>query len=520
MRLRFPIYAKVLLWFFLNLVLLAAGLLLLLHARFNFGFDWLLAAGAGQRIQSVCDVVMGDLAEKPPSEWNQVLQRFDQIMQVKFLLFDNGDGRPLAGEPAQLAGEPTQLPPAVREFVQGPRRGPRPPRGDFRGRPPPGLPPEGPPPEVRPPGETPKHVVRTTGPTRYWVLMRVRVPEAGRRPVPATLIAVSPNLSAGGLLFDFRPWLALALGAMLFSVLLWFPLVRSLTRSIGQITQATRRIAEGRFDGRVDERRRDELGSLGQSINRMAVRLSGLVNGQRRFLGDIAHELCAPIARIQVALGILEQRADAKSQAYVQDLHEEVQHMSKLVNELLSFSKASLGAPAKLRPVRVLELAEEAVRREVRDGVQIDLEVPAQLFAVAEPELLLRALANLLRNAIRYGAQAGPINLSAGRDDRGVWLSVADCGPGVPERELERIFDPFYRLDPSRDAATGGVGLGLAIVKTCAESCGGSVSCRNRQPNGLEAIVRLSPAAEPPAPEPPAGEASMNRPGTTPPPGR
>ena len=119
--------------------------------------------------------------------------------------------------------------------------------------------------------------MRTSNPTRYWVLVRVAVQGPGmRRPIPATLAVVSSTLSAGGLFFDFKPWLAVGFGAVVLSGLLWFPLVRSLTRSIGQMTQATRQIAEGRFDGRVDEHRRDELGAFGQSINRMAATPRGL----------------------------------------------------------------------------------------------------------------------------------------------------------------------------------------------------------------------------------------------------
>ena len=99
---------------------------------------------------------------------------------------------------------------------------------------------------------------------------------------------------------------------VLVSVLFWLPLVRGITHSISQITRATEQIAAGRFDARVATGRRDELGRLGEAINQMATRLSGFVTGQRRFMGDIAHELCSPIARIQMALGILEHRADEK----------------------------------------------------------------------------------------------------------------------------------------------------------------------------------------------------------------
>jgi two-component system sensor histidine kinase CpxA len=489
MKLRFPLYAKILLWFFLNLILLGATFLVLLRAQLHSGFDWLLAAGAGRRIQAVTDVVMADLGDRPRAEWTEVLKRFNDAYQLQFYLFDNGDG-------VQVAGEPVDLPVAVRARMpglHGAGRWPEPP-GDLSGEPvgPEGRPDRLPPPGL-PPGESPKSVVRTRNPTCYWMLVRVGVRGPGLpRPMRATLVVASSTLSAGGLFFDFTPWLAVGAGAAALSGLLWFPFVRSLTRSIGQMTQATRQIAEGRFDGRVDERRRDELGALGKSINRMAERLAGFVFGQKRFLGDIAHELCAPIARTQLALGILEQRADDKNRAYVEDLREEVQHMSSLVNELLSFSKASLGAAAiQLKPVLVREAAEEAIQRESTAEGQIRSEVPADLSVLADRELLVRALANLLRNSIRYAGQAGPITLSARRESHAVLITVSDCGPGVPEAELERIFDPFYRLDTSRDAATGGVGLGLAIVKTCVESCRGSVNCRNRQPSGLEVTLKI-----------------------------
>src|SRR5262249_28753339 len=154
-------------------------------------------------------------------------------------------------------------------------------------------------------------------------------------------------------------------GAVLFSVLFWVPLVRGITQSVSRMTQATAQIAEGRFDVRVTSRRHDELGSLATAINLMAARLAGFVTGQKRFLGDIAHELCAPSARLQMALGILEERADEKQRAYVEDVREEVQEMSGLVNELLSFSKASLRhKEMQLQQVPLAELVQRVANRE------------------------------------------------------------------------------------------------------------------------------------------------------------
>jgi two-component system, OmpR family, sensor histidine kinase CpxA len=311
-----------------------------------------------------------------------------------------------------------------------------------------------------------------------------------------TLAAISNSLSAGGFFFEIKTWGAVAAGVILLSVLFWLPLIRGITRSIRQMQQATEQIAEGRFEVRVDEHRRDELGSLGQAINRMAGRLAGFVTGQKRFLGDIAHELCSPLARMQMAIGILEQRADEKQKTALDDVREEVEQMSALVNELLSFSRASLaGHHVQLKRVRLADIVDKAIRRESARSDLIECAIPADLEVQADPDLLQRAVANLLRNALRYAGEAGPITVSAMANAGGVELKVADCGPGIPPEAMDKIFDPFFRPDPSRDRQTGGVGLGLAIVKTCVEACGAQVMCRNRQPSGLEVEIHFPPDA-------------------------
>ncbi len=110
---------------------------------------------------------------------------------------------------------------------------------------------------------------------------------------------------------------------------------------------------------------------------------------------------------------------------------------------------------------------------------------------MANEALLLRALSNVIRNAIRYAGDQGPITISAQRQSSVVEISVADRGPGLPEAELEEVFAPFYRPESARTRETGGAGLGLAIVRTCVEACRGTVSCRNRVPHGLEVTIRL-----------------------------
>ena len=544
MRIRFPLYAKILLWFFLNLVFLGLVFYAFFKIQFRLGLDSLLMGRAGEHIEAVSQVIGNELNQTLREEWSTVLKRFSDAYQVQFYLFQS-EGRQVAGEPIQVPdqvqarlieragptprplppgspppGSPRRadfsLPPDSSRFAPGAagrggtedesedRRGP-PPRGsNERAGWPDGSPPQGGPnrPLREPPrgGPHSRSMMHTTKPGRYWVLVRMGVQENDRpRPMPATLLAMSTSIRGGGLFFDFVPWAWVCFGVLFVSVLFWFPLVRGITRYISQMTQATEAIAEGRFEAPVQSERGDELGRLSQAISRMASRLAGFVHGQKRFLGDIAHELCSPLARMQVALGILEERGDPKQQAYVEDVREEVQHMSSLVNELLSFSKAGLRQKEiKLQPVNLEALVRRVVTREAPGRQQIEIQIDSSLQALAEPELLSRAVANLVRNALRYAGDAGPITLSATPDADQLVLVVADHGPGVPEEMLGQIFDPFFRLEASRSRDTGGIGLGLAIVKTCVEACQGKVTARNRQPTGLEVeIVLRSPASAP-----------------------
>ncbi len=486
MRLRLPLYGKILAWFFLNLVAVAAVFVILFNAQFRFDLDWFFASGARERIEAVRDLILGELAITAPDDWNAVMRRYSEAHRVRFALFDD-DAKP-------FLGEITTLPDEVRERIltRIPIRPRRP------GEPPAAAPPL--PAEFSTEAQRPRWprlplraLMRTTAPTQYWLLAsgRLENPMIGDS-VRIVLVAKSDTISAGGLVFDPKPWFWLGIGILVFSLLFWLPLVRGITRTIGQMKTATRKIADGRFDVRVNLRRHDELGALGESIDQMAARLDGLVSGQKRFLGDIAHELCSPLARLQMALGILEQRAAQDEMSYVRAASEKAEQIAGLVGELLSFSKASFGAASiQLRKVRLAEIASEAIRREKTDAVEIIVDIADDLTVSAEPDLLIRALANLLRNAIRHAAASGPIELRAARDGEDVTISIADHGPGVPEEELPKIFDAFYRVDSSRARDTGGTGLGLAIVKTCIDSCSGTVTARNREPHGLEMQIRL-----------------------------
>ncbi|GAB4340954.1 MAG: hypothetical protein Kow0089_14960 [Desulfobulbaceae bacterium] len=171
---------------------------------------------------------------------------------------------------------------------------------------------------------------------------------------------------------------------------------------------------------------------------------------------------------------------------------EDVEHLSKLVNELLAFSRADMKSETvKLERIALLPVVQAAVKREATPEAEVIVQVDPQIYVVASQELLSRAFANLVRNAAKYAGDVGSIDISAEKRNNLVEIKVRDNGPGVPEDLLDQLFEPFFRPEPSRDRDSGGVGLGLAIVKTCVQACNGTVSAANLKPKGFAVTITL-----------------------------
>jgi two-component system sensor histidine kinase CpxA len=217
----------------------------------------------------------------------------------------------------------------------------------------------------------------------------------------------------------------------------------------------------------------------------MAQRLDEYVTGQSRFIGDIAHELCSPLVRVRMSVGILEQRLPESEHGKLAALNEEVGELSQLVNELLDFSKASV-SPGTL-PMEEVNLGEVLSEMRRREGPGANMEVDAHDGVVLRTnrDLLRRAIGNVVRNAVRYAGEAGAIRLTAERESDGIRIAVLDRGPGVPEEWLEKIFEPFARPERARTREGGGAGLGLAIARTCTESLNGTIRGWNRPEGGF-----------------------------------
>lgn len=314
------------------------------------------------------------------------------------------------------------------------------------------------------------------------------------RPFHGLLVLRSDNPSAGGLFFDLKPWVLGGLAVLCLSLVIWAPFIIGITRYVSRLSRATERIALGKFDTKIKGVRRDELGSLGQSIEDMAGRLDRLVSGQKRFLGDVAHELCSPLARIRTGLGVMEHGLEPKHHERLESIDEDVGELSELVSEILAFTKAST-APNSVKPevIELLPLIQGELERECPDH-EMEWRVPEGLEVRADRRLLSRAVANVLRNAHRHAGEDCLLHIYAKPVDEGVELMIADNGPGVGPGVVSRLFEPFYRPDSARNREAGGAGLGMAIVHTAVEACGGSVSARRVDPHGL-AIIMLLPAA-------------------------
>jgi len=489
MRPSFPLSLKISLWLCLNLLALAAIAAALLLAQFGPGLETLARGPIGARLQAAGETVVADLAAAPAAERDGILERWGKTYGVRLTLWRNSDGR--------IAGADRDLPAAVRELVLG-RPGPDGPRGQS-GPPEWGGGPDRPPPPPGPPqGEAggPDRrrgifILRAGAPASYWLGLRVPWSEGpAHLPVAATLVAAAPSWLAVARLFDWTPWLEAAGAALLISALFWWPLVRGLTRSLSSMSAAADRIAEGRLDTRVGVRRRDEIGALGVAIDRMAGRLESLVGGQKRFLADVAHELCSPLSRLQLSVGILEERLPAELQPALAEIREEAQIIAELTGALLNFTRAGLAAHAAATGACELAgLVRSALEREAA-GKSAAVSIPAGLTVVADSDRLARALANLVRNAFSHG-RGTQVEIVARAEGGQVNLSVSDRGPGLGAEHLERLGEPFYRPDAARARECGGTGLGLAIVRECIAACGGTVRFSTRSGGGFSAEILL-----------------------------
>jgi two-component system sensor histidine kinase CpxA len=473
---------KILLLALVNAIALAAVFVLVVAVYFGGNLGTLLIAVVRSRAVDLTTRFVRDFEGTPQEDREALAARYRQESGFDFYVYTFGR--------KQLSGHPLPLPPEVNEHMQGlpiARLVAR--QADqsleepvlsilaaARG------------------AQRKPFFVKASGPIPYWVgvVSLIQLKEVGR-PMPSVVLFAFPSLGRSPLAGRVMAFIGVILLGAFASVVCWVPLIRGLNVSVARMKHATEEIAGGRFDVAIEVNRRDDVGELARAIGRMGSRLENLVRGQRRFFGDIAHELRTPIGRMRVALEIAEQDADERQAGHLSRFQRELDLMSDITDQFITLAKSEM-RHGVLEPVRIGEIVDRVVQVESDGQTEIRVNVDSGLAALAHSEYLFRSLSNLLRNSLRYAARSGPIDVSAERKREEVAITVADCGPGVPENDLGKIFEPFYRSDDSRDRRTGGVGLGLAIVRSCVEACQGTIECRNRSPHGLAVTIKLRTA--------------------------
>jgi signal transduction histidine kinase len=276
-----------------------------------------------------------------------------------------------------------------------------------------------------------------------------------------------------------------------------YPVVRRLTRRLEALKTGVEQFGAGELGHRVALSGNDEVGAVAATFNVAAARVEALVRSHQSLLANASHELRSPLARMKMAVSMLDKAGPAQRERLKREIDTNVAELDALVEEVLLASRLD-ATREQLRgePVDLL-----AVAAEEASHVQATVDATGSVFVAGETRLLHRALRNLLENARRYGGGDIEVILRslAGSGGQRAEVRVCDRGPGVPPDMRERIFEPFFRM-PGHAEQDGGVGLGLALVKQIAERHGGSVRCEGRDGGGTCFVIEL-PATTAQAPE-------------------
>jgi two-component system sensor histidine kinase CpxA len=333
------------------------------------------------------------------------------------------------------------------------------------------------PPNVRPPQFTANLIGPDSREYRL-LFVRTRVTVLGVLTWPATQLAV----------------LTMSVIAAAVTSLL---LARYLSSPIGRLQRASRALAAGALETRVGgpfNRRKDEVGTLARDFDAMAERIQALVTDKDVLLRDVSHELRSPLARIRVALALAQRKAGDASQTDLARIEQETERLDALVGQILTLARLRTPLSGQHEPLRLDELIREIVANAQfeHSAVKIRYE-PGNLPLVrGDRRELMSAIENVLRNALIHSSgPSGAVDVELEALENRVEIRIADRGPGVAAADLERIFEPFYRVDPSRDHGTDGYGLGLAIAASVLERHHGKAEARNRRGGGLEVVLSI-----------------------------
>ncbi len=276
-------------------------------------------------------------------------------------------------------------------------------------------------------------------------------------------------------------------------------LARQIAVPVQHLTTTSERIADGHLDERVAPSGPDEITRLGLAFNRMAERVQTMLEQQREFVDNAAHELRSPLTSLRLRIEMLQahgEKDQALTQRYLGQMAREISYLQRLVDHLLALTTVENGEPAPrlaLDLARMLyELSDEVEPLIQEAKLNLRVEVPEHLPSVSvNPEQMKILLRNLFDNAIKYTPANGTITLAANASGKEIAISVRDTGIGIPAESLPHIFDRFYRVDRAHSRAHGSTGIGLSLVQAIAQAHQGRIKVQSRVNQGSEFTIYL-----------------------------
>jgi signal transduction histidine kinase len=339
-----------------------------------------------------------------------------------------------------------------------------------------------------------------TGPNgSKWLVFSEPNPEFGR--VLIFYGVVEPTAAEFFNDYFSRPLAYAGVAAFMLAVLLAILITRSVAGPLGQLAEAAEGIAQGNYDQRVEPRGPEEVHRVADSFNSMAAQVKTTQAAQRDFVANVSHDLKTPLTAITGwSQALLDGAAETPGERRLaaETIHTEANRMARMVNDLLDLARIESGqftlAP---KPVDLAALVEEVYRSflphaEAKD-IELGLEVAAVPFIAGDPDRLVRVFNNLIGNALSYTPPGGRVEIMIGNAGSQAEVTVRDNGPGIPDEELSRIFERFYRVEKSRARGEDGrgSGLGLAIVRELVAAHGGQVLVSSEPGRGTAFVVRL-----------------------------
>lgn len=289
--------------------------------------------------------------------------------------------------------------------------------------------------------------------------------------------------------------------ALTVSALVSFFLARYIVLPVRRLRIAGQQVANGDLSVRVAHTvsgRSDDIAQLARDFDLMTERVDRLLSSQQRLMRDVSHELRSPLARLQALQSLARQQSTQADQSIIDRMDKEAERLNELIGEILEYARLEVLESLDQRATDLVDLlhtiAADADLEGQSDGKSVSINGPEACLVSVDSALLHAALENIIRNALKYTAANTEVRVSVERVPERIIIRIDDHGPGVPAEQLDRLFEPFFRIEASRPRSSGGTGVGLAIAERSIKLHGGSVSASNRATGGLSIKVSLPQA--------------------------